>query len=301
MKGILLLIATTSLASFAFAQTSNGSAPAKTIQPKITVIPRVADGQDMKAFYDANMNIQIAIAKINEAFQKRGANLRSFDQVLKQMKENQLINKSDGNVTDVKTMILENSGSDIYVEAKIDIVNHTARNAKSVNIILDAYQTGTGNSLASKAITGPMFQTEDVGRLTMNAIDSESENFLNLMQQKFNDITENGQSVYVEFSLSAGTALTFDSEVGTDERLLSEVIEEWFQKNAKNGVYNKQGVTSKKMILSDVRIPLKRPNNPNINYTVQDLYGDIQKYLKALSVKTKREFETNNKLIITIQ
>ncbi len=148
------------------------------------VIPRVPEGKDMKAEYDANMNMQIAIAKINESFQKRGANLRSFDQALKQAKENMLINKSLGNPDDFKSTVLQMSGADIYVEAKVTPVDHTARNAKSVTIILEAYQTGTANSLASKTIAGPMFQTDDIGRLTMIAMDTVSEGFLNLLQEK---------------------------------------------------------------------------------------------------------------------
>jgi hypothetical protein len=300
MKRQLLLTLFVTSAVIAFAQDNAANKPVKTVQPKIIVIPRVADGEDMKQFYDNNMNIQIAIAKINEAFQKRGANLRSFDQVLKQMKENLLLNKAAGNQEDFKSMILQSSGADIYVEAKLDVVDHSARRAKSVNLILDAYQTGTANSLANKAVSGPMFQTEDIGRLTMMAIDTASEAFLNLIQLKFDDIVANGQSVYVEFSLSSNAKYNFDSEIGSQNKLFSELIDEWFQAHAKNGVYNNQGVTFNKLIISDVRIPLKRPDNPNLNYTGQNLFTDISKYLKTIGISSKREIGTNNKILITI-
>jgi hypothetical protein len=255
----------------------------------------------MKTVYDSNVNIQIAIAKISESFQKRGANLRSFDQALKQAKENMALNKSSGNSEDFKTMVLQMSGADIYVEAKIDVVNHSARNAKSVNVILDAYQTGTANSLATRTISGPMFQTDDIGHLTMMAMDTASEGFLNLLQSRFDDIVENGQSVYVEFTIGPNSKYTFDSEVGTDGKLLSEIVDDWFGNHAVKGVYNNQGVVGNKLIISDVRIPLKNPTNPNANYTGQNLYTDILKYFRTLNIPIKREIGTNNKILITIQ
>ena len=293
-KKYLLLLLTFGSIMLAKAQTTNH------IQPKIMVIPRVGEGQDMKAEYDSDVNMQIAIAKINEAFQKRGANLRSFDQALKQAKENMALNKSSGNQEDFKSTVLQMSGADIYVEAKIDVVNHTARNAKSVTVILDAYQTGTANSLATRTVAGPMFQTDDIGRLTMMAMDTVSESFLNLLQLKFDDIVENGQSIYVEFSLGDGTQYTFDSEIGADKKLLSEVIDDWFQKNTVKGVFNNQGVTGNKLIISDARIPLRNPSNPNANYTGQNFYSDIVRYFRTLNIRIKREIGTNNKILITI-
>ncbi len=271
------------------------------IQPKIMVIPRVGEGQDMKTEYDSDINMQIAIAKINEAFQKRGANLRSFDQALKQAKENMAINKSSNNQEDFKSTVLQMSGADIYVETKLSVVNHPARNnAKSVIIILDAYQTGTANPLSDRTIEGPMFQTDDIGRLTMLAIDTVSESFLNLLQLKFDDIVANGQSVYVEFSTAEDSKYNFDSEIGSTGKLLSEIIDEWFQNHAVKGIYNNQGVVANKLIISDARIPLKNPSNPNANYTGQNFYSDILKYFRTLNIPIKREIGTNNKILITI-
>lgn len=296
MKTILLLLCAISVNSLLFAQTSNR------IQPKIMVIPRVPEGMDMKAFYDSSTNIQIAIAKINESFQKRGANLRSFDQALKQAKENMSINKASSNTDDFKSTVLQMSGADIYVEAALDITNHSNRgNAKSVNVILDAYQTGTANSLATKTAPGPMFQTDDIGRLVMMAMDTVSEGFLNLLQTRFTEITENGQSVYVEFTISPNSKYTFDSEVGTDGNLLSLVVDDWFASHAVNGSFNNQGAVGNKLIISDVHIPFKNPANPNQNYTGQNFYADILKFFKTLNIPIKREISTNNKILITIQ
>jgi len=274
--------------------------PTRTIQPKIMVIPKIKEGQNLKTVYDSDDNIRVALAKIDEAFLKRGANLVSFDAKLKEANQNELINKSSGNQADYKSMVLQMSGADIYVEAEVNVVRHTQRNANSVTVTLEGYQTGTSNFLAVKEGNSRINQTEDIGLLTAQAMDTITESFLNLLQLKFDDIVANGQSIYVQFSLGANAKVNFDSEIPKTGKLLSELIDDWFQKNAKNGAFNNQGVTGNMLIISDARIPLKNPNNPQANYTGQNFYTDINKYLRSLGLQVKREIGTNNKILITI-
>lgn len=295
---LLILFVVFNFCNKLYAQVSTAEVKQKNIQPKIMVIPRVPSGVDMKEFYDKDVNIQIAIAKINEAFLKRGANLTSFDQALKQANENRMLNKASGNESDFKDLVLQNSGSDIYVEAKIDIVKHTVRNANSVNIILDAYQTGTSNILSNKVINGPMFQSDDIGLLTIKAMDEVTEDFLNLMQLKFDDIVLNGQSIFIQFTFSPNAQKNFDTEINNS--LVSDLLDEWLGAHAVNGVYNAQGSTSTQAIYNDVRIPLRNPSNPNKNYTGRQFFVEINKFFKGLGLECKREISTNNKLIITI-
>jgi hypothetical protein len=271
------------------------------IQPKIIVIPRTPEGVSIKDYYDNNNSIQIATTKINDALLSKGANLISFNQALKEFKQNMNINLESENsksATDFKSKILQQSSADIYIEFKTDVINHQQRNSKSVNIILDAYQVGTANILSTKTVFGPMFQTEDIGQLTALAIEKVSEEFLQQLQLKFEDILKNGQSVFVEFTCNNDSKFNLDSEI--DGKMLSELLNEWFEKNAYNGVFNNQGATTLQNIFSDVRIPIKNPKNWNANYSGQNLSSDIAKYLKSIGVTFKRELATNNKIIITI-
>lgn len=288
------------LSIFTYQVAISQTQPTRTIQPKIMVIPKIKEGQNLKAVYDSNDNIRVALAKIDEAFLKRGANLVSFDAKLKEANQNAMINKSSGNQSDYKSMVLQMSGADIYVEAEVNVVRHTQRNANSVSVILEAYQTGTDNFLAVKEGNSRINQTEDIGLLTAQAMDTITESFLNLLQLKFDDIVANGQSIYVQFSLGANAKVNFDSEIPKTGKLLSELIDDWFQKNALKGAFNNQGVTGNMLIISDARIPLKNPNNPQANYTGQNFYTDINKYLRSLGLQVKREIGTNNKILITI-
>ncbi len=271
----------------------------KTVQPKIMVMPKVAKGGDMKKLYDTSSTVRMAMAKINEAFLKREANIVSFDAKLKEAEENIGLNKAAGNEDDFKSLVLQMSGADIYVTADITVVKQQ-RNLNSVTIILEGYQNGTSNFLGVKEGRSRMNQTEDIGLLCSQAMDTITDGFLNQMQVKFNDIRENGQSIAVQFTVAPGAQSDFDTELGTPAKSLAEHIEEWVTAHAVKGVYNNQGIVSNMMILSDVRIPLKNPANPNSNYTGQSFYNDLNKFFKSLQVKIRREISTNNKILITI-
>jgi hypothetical protein len=285
--------------SACFAQENPKGLPEIT-QPRIMVFPWVKKDEDRKAAFDINSNIRIAIAKINEAFQKREANLVDFDAFLTELEENKTINKSAGNQKDFNSMVLSSAAADIYVGTEILVVDHPERGAKSVTVIMNAYQAGTAKSLSSKTAAGPMFKTQDIGVLTMKAIDTVTVDFLNTMQLAFNKVRSNGQSVYLEFSLDANSTLTFDSEIGADAKFLSQIIKGWVKNNSVKGVYNFQGTTGKKMIFSDVKLPLIDPTEGDESYTGDNIYRDIYKYLKAQGVKVKREISNNNKIVITI-
>ena len=272
----------------------------KTIQPKIMVIPKVMTGQRQKEVYDSSMNIRIALVKINEAFLKRGANLVSFEAKLKDAEQNATINASSGNQADLKTLVIAQSGADIYVETELQVVRHSQSNANSVTITLEGYQAGTDNLLGSTTGNSRMARTDDIGFLTAQAMDSISDKFLNLMQLKFDDIHENGQSMYVQFSLAPDAKINFDAEVGNPPNMLSDLIEQWFQKNCVKGIYNTQGVSGNTMTISDARMPLKNPVNQQSNYTGQNLWSDLNKFLRSLGLHPKREIGNNNKLLITI-
>ncbi|MGB8194784.1 MAG: DUF6175 family protein [Chitinophagaceae bacterium] len=300
MKNIFLLLILSFFALSLRAQENVNQPEASLAQPKIMVIPRVGSGQDMKALYDTSMNLQIALTKINEVFLKEGANLVSFDQVLKQATQNITLNRSSNNQEDYKSTVLGMSGADIYVEVKINVVRHEARGANSVTIVLDGYQTGTGNILGSKSGSSPINKTEDIGLLTGLAMETISTVFINQMRMKFRDIYENGQSIYVEFSLRADSKYDFDTEIGPQKKPFSEVIDDWLRAHAVKSVYNNQGVTANKIVISDMRIPLKNPANPQANYTGQNLYSELLKFFRLLNIPIKREIGTNNKILITI-
>ena len=76
------------------------------------------------------------------------------------------------------------------------MITHKERNAKSINIILDAYQVGTSNIIANKIAFGPMFQTEDVNQLIILAIEKVAE------ERALNAIAQRQKAAEVENKVS---------------------------------------------------------------------------------------------------
>ena len=270
------------------------SAATATVQPKIMVIPYVKSGEDLRTVLEEDVNRRIAITKIKEGFDGRGFTTVDFIAKLKAAKDNQVF--TSDNQTDIKTQIIELSGCDVYVVAEVDVQKSST--GSSVNLILSGYEASTGNSLSNKVGNSGKFYTDDIAKLATKAVDACIQEFLNTMNAKFTDIVANGKSVLVDISFAEGSATTMETEVGTDKLPLSDALEEWFGKNAVKNVYHIQGTTKLKMILDDVRIPLKDANGNNFSSNKYAL--NLFKYLQGLQLTPAKQIKGNT-IYITLK
>lgn len=267
---------------------------AVTVQPKIMVVPFTKQGEDIRTVLESDVNKRIVMAKIREAFDSRGFTTVDFLAKLK------ALSTADGlamdNQTDIKTMIIQQSGADIYVDAEINVILTSGGN--SVKVIVTAYDASTGNSLSNKVGDSGKFYTDDIGRLASKAIEGCADEFLNTMQTKFNDIVKNGRSISVTIGFDAASELSMSSETGSDGLALSDEIELWMSENAYKNNYHIQGTTDKQMIFDDVRIPLKDSNGNN--YNINKFGLEFMKFARKKGLKIGRDI-TNNSLVITIK
>ena len=265
----IMLIAFTSY-SQENSETTQKVAPQKEFV--IMVVPKISNGEDMRKIYDSNTDVQIAISKIEEAFQNRGVQTISFDQAYNEIYENLILEGSSNADSDAKSMVLNNSNADVLVKVKVKLEDHPERNAKSVFLLLEATQVGTSKVLASTPVPGPMIRTNDVGILTTAAIENKSEEFLNQIQRNFTRIIEEGQSIYVKFTVAKDSKNDLDSKI--NGKRLSYLLDEWFKAHVLD--YKNSGTTNLQATFSDVKIPLRDPKNPNKKYTGQSLFNEIE-------------------------
>jgi len=297
MKSILILsiILAPFVYSFSQVKATASGGEVTTAQPKIMVIPYVKEGEDLRTILEADVNKRIAITKIKESFDNRGFTTVDFVGKLKAAKDNQAF--TSDNQTDIKSKILEMSGADIYVEAEVNV--DRGQNGTEVRLILTGFEISTGNSLSNKVGNSGRFYTDDIAKLASKAVELISEDFLNVMQTKFNDIVKNGKSIILDISIAPGSQLTMASEVGSDGYPLSDVMELWMEENAYKNNYHIQGVTDLKMIFDEVRIPLKDQGTGK-NYTSSKFSMAIQQYLKSLNISTGKDIKGNT-IFITIK
>lgn len=267
----------------------------QTVQPKIMVIPYTKEGEDIRTILESDVNKRIILTKIKEAFDARGFTTVDFTAKLKAANDNNIF--ISDNQTDLKAQIIQMSGADVYVEAEDNILISSSGN--SVKIIVTAYEISTGNSLANKVGDSNKFYTDDIGKLASKAIESCATDFLNVMQEKFTDIVNNGRSVIINFGFDANSLYAMSSDVGEQGLQLSDELELWMESHAYKNNYHIQGTTDKQMIFDDVRIPLKDPLTGN-NYNTNKFALEIFKFMRSLGLKVSRDIKGNT-IFITIE
>jgi hypothetical protein len=282
---------------FAQNTATNSGGQINQIQPSIIVIPYKKEGEKYrKILENPNTGFQkrIAISRVKEAFDSRGFTTYDFEAELKKG-ETAGAFSADAQ-TDEKDVIVKNSGADIFVVVDINV--EKGQSGTDVKIILQAYESATGRSLTNKDASSGKFYTEDISKLAGKAIDVMKEDFLNVLQTKFTDIVNNGRSLYMEFVVSQSATINFQSEVGGDGDLLSELIMEWMKKNSYKNYAKKGGSTALKIIYDDVRIPLKRQDDGS-NYEVEEFGKILRKYLRSIGVTATIEYP-RGQIVVTI-
>lgn len=264
-----------------------------TVQPKIMVVPFVKENEDIRTILEEDPDKRIVLTKVKEAFDSRGFTTVDFFAKLKATSVQD--GMSNEHQTDLKSMIIGSSGADIYVDTEMIIARSSSGN--SVKVIVTAYDISTGNSLSNKVGESGKFYTDDFGRLGSKAIESCAEDFLNVMQIKFNDMAANGKSLNMTIGFDEGSAYNMNSEFGDDMLTLSDLIEMWLEENAYQGNFHVQGTTATRMVVDDVRIPLKDAKGNN--YTIAAFGREFLKFARQYGLKITRNV-VNNSLIITI-
>jgi hypothetical protein len=283
---MLLQVSSIKVAFCQNAATNSGGQVA-IVQPKIMVIPYIKDGEDLRTILEADVTKRIAITTIKDGFDKRGFTTVDFIAKLKAAKDNNLFTSE--NQSDIKSQIIQFSGADVYVQAEI-IVERSQTSGQSIKLILTAYEASTGNSLSNKVGESGKFYTEDFNKLASKAVENCIEDFLNVMQNKFTEIVNNGKSIIIEVSFSAESQSKMSTEIGTDNLPLSDQLEMWMEKNAYKNSYHIQGTTDLKMIFDDVKIPLKDQTNGN-NYNPNKFALELFKFIKSLGLQPAKEIK----------
>lgn len=285
MRNLIILLFSL-VATFCNAQNST------TVQPKIIVMPYVTEGNDIRLCIETDPNMRIVLSKIREAFDKRGFTTIDFEAKLKAQSVNNAL--SDNAQTNRSSMVIQNSGADIYVET--EYIYTPSSEGNSVKVIMKACDVSTGGALASKDAFSGQFYTEDIGRLAGAAVEKVADDFLNVIQTKFDDIVENGRSIILDIKINEASTHTLHEEFNESE--LVDQIEDWVADHAYKNNYHVQGSTELEIIFDDIRIPLKDENGRN--YNVNQFDREMRQLFKKLGLQVAHATK-NNTLVITVK
>lgn len=268
------------------------------VQPKIMVIPYTKEGEDIRTVLEADENKRIVLSKIKEAFDERGVSTIDFVAKLKAMESGNVFNLE--NKQDAKSLIIDMSGADIYVETEIVCQQGyvSGQTESRVKVILTAYEAATGASLSNKVGESGTFYTQDIGKLGMKAIASCADDFLRVMQSKFSEIAENGRSLMLQIGFDENSQYTMESEVGSQGLLLQDEIELWVEAHSYNNNYHLQGVSPMKMVFDDIKLPMT--DETGKNYSTSKFGIEMLRFFRSLNLQISRS-NRGNTLYITIK
>lgn len=266
-----------------------------TVQPSIMVIPFVPEGVDIRKALDVSNEKRQVIAQISGAFADKGFSTKDFYANFKSVTQNAAF--EDGVQTDLKSLIIQSSGADIFVEADISI--NRQQDGNSVRVVIKACEASTAKVLASKIGDSGRFYTTDFGKLGAKAVEKAMDGFLTTMQQSFNDMIANGRSIVVNITFSEMSDYDTTTEVGEDGFELRDLLELWMEENAYKNYYHILGTTDKKMIFDEVRIPLKDPTTGR-NYNINKFSMSLAKFFKDNGMQVDRNLNGGT-LYITVR
>ena len=266
-----------------------------TVQPSIMVIPFVPEGADIRKALDVSNEKRQVIAQISGAFADKGFSTKDFYANFKSVTQNAAF--EDGVQTDLKSLIIQSSGADIFVEADISI--NRQQDGNSVRVVIKACEASTAKVLASKIGDSGRFYTTDFGKLGAKAVEKAMDGFLTTMQQSFNDMIANGRSIVVYITFSEMSDYDTTTEVGEDGFELRDLLELWMEENAYKNYYHILGTTDKKMIFDEVRIPLKDPTTGR-NYNINKFSMSLAKFFKDNGMQVDRNLNGGT-LYITVR
>lgn len=263
-----------------------------TVQPKIMVVPYVKEGEDIRTIIEQDPAIRIVMSKIREAFDARGFTTVDFETKLKSQSVNNALSQDAR--SDLKTMIIQGSGADIYVET--EYIYDTSASGSSVKVLMKACDVSTGNALASKDAFSGLFRTTDVGRLAGAAVEKVADEFLTVINSKFSDMIANGRSINVNFKVSPDADYNLQKEIGSDE--LTDLLTDWIAYHCYKNNYHIQGAAENELIFDDVRIPLY--DSEGRNYNINQFNRELRQYLRKLGLSVSHTTR-NNTLVITFK
>ncbi|GAB5523830.1 MAG: hypothetical protein Roseis2KO_17020 [Roseivirga sp.] len=230
-----------------------------TVQFTVMVIPYAKEGEDVKSLIQADPNRRIAASVVKTEFDKRGFTTYNYEELVNNLKTQDILDAD--NQTSLEQEIIKNSPSDIVL--KVDYIQTKDANGNMVEILLEAIDSFTGQSLANGRGRSRIMNTDKFTLLSEQAAVESIGDFLDLLNSKFAAMHEKGRSIQLNFLLSEDAEYNMDSRVGEKSTPLKFIIRKWLREQSFKGYYHIKGGSQTSLSVDDFRIPVKDENGNN--------------------------------------
>lgn len=238
---------------------------------------------DYKAAFQSDIDLAMAISKINGIMADRGFPLKNLETVIKSIEQRTM----EDNLTTSKT-----SGAEL-AENPLDVVRRTAKAdiilslswkvnkigpKQSVTYVLQGIDAYTNKQIAGSEGTGAASLSAEAPVLLEEAVVVNMDNFAADLQNFFDDMFANGRETNVDIRVfDNGSGLDLEKEYGGSE--LSEIIDDWMYQNTVNHRYSKLDGSENYIYYEQVRIPLYDANGRAMD--TETFVRNLRKYLRS--------------------
>ena len=244
------------------------------MKPKIMVIPSDVymttkgwvdenGNNDFQKAFKNDVDLRLAISQLGELMGKRGFPLVNLENQLKGLQNEQIRNDNyesrDGETIQLNILdeIFASTQPDIVMDLDFQI---NGGMKKTLLYNLQALDSYTFKLISASSGSGPGSATGDVAALLQIAIKDNMDNFCLQLTDHFHNTMEKGREIKIQIKVNNDdiyldddyTYAVFDDM----EDELSIIIEEWFYRNAKNGMYKVTSLSDKQMKIEEIRIPV---------------------------------------------
>jgi hypothetical protein len=224
------------------------------VLPTVMVVPYKRDGESYSKILQNDYDRRIAVSSVQNGFESRNIMTVDLQGKLDAVARRAAYEQNAGTADSNDKQLLLTSGADVYVT--VDINKDIKPEGSRVALILKAYETASGNILASKTATPTRrFSTSAVDALCKHTVDSYLQEFLDDIVKNFRPA--DGTRVVLQFAIAGTSMLTMNSPAGSHGYSISNIVRQWVRKNAYQGKYHLQGVMDESMIFDYVTIPPK--------------------------------------------
>lgn len=245
--------------------------------------------RDYPGYLLSDEDSKFIISTIQSKFIEFGYPLNDLEQTLKSINDQEMIDAATGVQKDAKTILLTSAKPDIILEMDYSLqTDRSTRDySKSLTYTIRAIDAFTNKVVATIQQTGFKGDkgTKTPAALMQAALDKDSKNFTNQINNYFNGIIESGRDITLRVTIENGVNLTMSDEC-LDGDAYSDFIIDWIKVNTVQGAYTMSRNTETEMYFTNVRV--KTLNENGTQYSAYDFARELSKALnKGCGIKSK--------------
>lgn len=217
------------------------------------------DADYQKAFTE-DSDLRLVIAELSKIMAQRGFPLKSLEQTLKTMQQDQVIQMAaEGNAVKQETaldIVSRTAMPDFIIDLDFSIMQRGPQ--RYIQFILIGRDAYTNEDPVNESGGGQPSSSASVSVLLEEAVLNYMDSFCSQLMSYFTDMQQRGRKITVTMALAENADIDFNSEVSFEGETgsLNDFITMWMTENTVNGMFTRTTSSPNQLNFEQVRIPL---------------------------------------------